>query len=406
MRGTVVASLRTSIVAVVAGCSLALLSGPPASALATGSDWSQNGGGATRHASNPGERVLGRSNVSELRLQSGVFAGDCACGMVRPIVSGGVVYTENLVNAWGAIEAWDEQSGAFLWATQAFSPTNNFAVSDGVVVASDFSTANLYGFSTADGSLLWTAAAGNSDVQPVIANGVIYVDHGFIQALDLHTGAILWNGPGIGTDGHSGPAVWHNEVFQYDTNGNIQAFDTRDGHRLWSTPCTASEAAIDQSPMVLDGVVYEGASCALDAVTGVPVWPTTTHLSVTSDATGGSRVFTGYRFGTSQGQFVRVEAVDPKSGATLWHHDLLMGNYWSQPLGQGPVVANGIVYFTDASASTDLNAPTTIIRAYSTKTGRQLWHSKQFTGVIWGISVADGRLWALIGTNVRSFATA
>jgi outer membrane protein assembly factor BamB len=387
---------------------MALLAGAPASALTTGSDWSQNGGGAARHASNPGEHVLGRSNVSALRLQSGVFVGDCACGMVRPIVSGGVVYTENHVTGGGAIEAWDEQTGAFRWATQAFSPTNNFAVSDGVVVASDFTTANLYGFSTADGSLLWTAAAGNSDVQPVIGNGVVYVDHGFIQALDLHTGAIIWNGPGIGTDGHSGPAVWHNEVFQYDTNGYIQAFDTGDGHQLWSTPCngTASDGAIDRSPMVLDGVVYDGANCAIDAISGTPVWPNTSRLSVTSDATGGSRVFTGYRFGNTNGQFVRAEAVDPKTGTTLWHHDMLIGSLWSQPLGQGPVVANGVVYFTDASASTDINAPTTVIRAYSTKTGRELWHSKQFNGVIWGISVADGRLWAMIGTDVRSFAAA
>ena len=64
-----------------------------------------------------------------------------------------------------ALAAWDEQSGAFLWATEAFTPVNTFAVSDGVVVASDFFTANLYGFSTTDGSLIWTAAAGNSEVQ-------------------------------------------------------------------------------------------------------------------------------------------------------------------------------------------------------------------------------------------------
>jgi outer membrane protein assembly factor BamB len=115
-------------------------------------------------------------------------------------------------------------------------------------------------------------------------------------------------------------------------------------------------------------------------------------------------MFTGYRFGNSHGNFVRAEALDPKTGATLWHHDLLEGNLWSQPLGQGPVVANGVVYFADSSASTDLNAPTTVIRAYNTKTGAELWHSKQFNGQIWGISVADGRLWALIGTTVRSFA--
>jgi outer membrane protein assembly factor BamB len=398
--------MRISIVAAVAGCSLALLTGGSASALTTSSDWSQNGGGAARHASNPAEHVLGRGNVSGLRLQPTSFADDCPCGMIRPIVSGGVVYTQNHVTGGSAIEAWDEHTGAFVWATQPFSLTNNFAISDGVLVASDFITANLYGFSTADGSLLWTAAAGNSDVQPVIANSVVYVDHGFIQALDLHTGAIIWNGPAIGTDGHSGPAVWDNEVFQYDVNGYIHAFDTSDGHQLWSTQCNNPgwDGAIDRSPMVLNGVVYDGASCAIDALTGVPVRPNTSLLSVTSDATGGVRMFTGYRFGNSHGNFVRAEALDPKTGATLWHHDLLEGNLWSQPLGQGPVVANGVVYFADSSASTDLNAPTTVIRAYNTKTGAELWHSKQFNGQIWGISVADGRLWALIGTTVRSFA--
>lgn len=368
--------------------------------------WAQNGGGATRHASNPGETVLGRSNVSGLRLQPGGFANDCFCGMIRPLISDGVVYAQNRVTGGDAIEAWDEQTGAFLWVTQAYSPVNNIAVSDGVVVASEFINANLYGFSTTDGSLIWTAAAGNSDVQPLIANGVVYVDHGFIQALDLHTGAIIWNGPSVTSDGHSGPTLWHNELFQYDVAGKIDAFDSSDGHLLWSTACNnpSYDGAIDRSPMVLSGVVYDGASCAIDAVSGAPVWPNTSLLSVTSDATGGSRVFTGYRFGTSAGEFVRAEALDPKTGAALWHHDLLMGNLWGQPLGQGPVEANGVVYFTDASASTDLTAPTTIIRAYSTKTGRQLWHSGKIGQAVWGLSIADGRLWAIIGTNVRYWA--
>jgi outer membrane protein assembly factor BamB len=47
--------------------------------------------------------------------------------------------------------------------------------------------------------------------------------------------------------------------------------------------------------MELNGVVYEGSGCAINATTGTPVWnlPTSNHISVTADATGGRRIFTG-----------------------------------------------------------------------------------------------------------------
>jgi outer membrane protein assembly factor BamB len=388
-RGTPMTRRSFTVAFLISSIAAALLAPAAADATVGQSNWSQNGAGPARHAANAAETQLDSSTVGQLTLVAGGFANDCHCTM-RPIISDGVVYSQVLDVGGARINAWDEQTGAFLWATQVYSPINNFAVSDGVIVASENFFANLYGFSTADGSLIWTAAAGNSDVQPVIANGVVYVDHGFVQALDLHTGAILWNGPNVNGTGLSGLTVGVNgsEVFQY-AGGSLFAFDTADGHQLWSTACAIpGRNAGDRSPMVLRGVVYDGAGCAIDAITGTAIWNISANrLSLTNDATGGSRVFAGYEWGTSSGQvYDRMAALDRKTGHVLWYHDV-PSDFHSDGLGEGPIVANGLVYFTDR------NFGQTTIKAYDAKTGKRVWKSQPVSHV-YGISIADGRIWA------------
>jgi outer membrane protein assembly factor BamB len=366
-----------------------------ATATITHDNWAQNAAGPSRQAYNPTETRISSTNVGRLALAAGGFTDSCNCGMIRPIVSDGVVYTEVANSGVTAVEAWDEQSGSPLWTTDTpITLTNTFAVSDGVVVASDFNTANLYGFSTTDGSLIWTAAAGGSDVQPLIANGVVYVDHGFIQALDLHTGAIIWNGPNLNDNGQSGPTVWANgnEVFQYAGN-SIYAFDTSDGHQLWATACTIQGSQhSDRSPMVLDGIVYEGSGCAINATTGTPVWNLTSNrVSLTADATGGRRIFTGYQVSKNGTVYARIAALNRNTGAVLWHHDI-PSNFNPTALGEGPVTANGIVYYTDRTG-TD-----TVIKAYDTDTGQRIWKSDPASGV-YAISIADGRVWAVFAND-------
>jgi outer membrane protein assembly factor BamB len=367
----------------------------PSSAVATTThaDWAQNGSGSARHANNAAETQISASNVSQLTLSSGGFTNDCLCGSIRPIVSDGVVYSEAHVTGGVAIEAWDEQTGAFLWATPTITLANNFAVSDGVLVAADF-FGDLVGFSTVDGSQLWSSASGGMSAQPVIANGVVYVDYGHIQALDLHTGAILWTGQPLDDLSRSGPTVGVNgtEVFQY-AGGSIYAFATGDGHLLWSTACTTPGAnGGDRSPMVLHGVVYDGAGCALDATTGTPVWNIpTSRVSITNDATAGTRIFAGYEWGTNGHTYDRMAALDRHTGGVLWYHDVL-SDLNPGGLGEGPIVANGLVYFTDR------NFGQTTIKAFDTQTGKRVWKSQAVSGV-YAISIADGRVWAVFDND-------
>jgi outer membrane protein assembly factor BamB len=377
---------KLSLVALFVAGSVALAAPSGADATTSYINWSQNGAGGARHASSPDPQIRS-GNVAQLALAAGGFANDCQCTM-RPIISDGVVYSQLQAIGGARIEAWNEQTGAFLWATQVYHPQGNFAVSDGVVVAADF-FGNMYGFSTVDGSQLWSSPSGGSSAQPVIANGVVYVTYGHIQALDLHTGAILWTGQPLDDLGASGPTVGANgtEVFQYAGN-TIFAFDTSDGHPLWSTACTIHGAGggHERSPMVLHGVVYEGAGCAVNATTGAPVWNIPTNLvSLTNDATGGSRVFTGYEWGTNTASYDRMAALDRTTGAVIWSHD--EPHQFGGDLGEGPIVANGLVYFTD-----NKNGQITI-KAFDTRTGKLVWKSPPVTGV-YGISIADGRVWA------------
>jgi outer membrane protein assembly factor BamB len=108
---------------------------------------------------------------------------------------------------------------------------------------------------------------------------------------------------------------------------------------------------------------------------------------LTNDATGGSRVFAGYEWDTSSGQvYDRMAALDRKTGHVLWYHDV-PSDFHSDGLGEGPIVANGLVYFTDR------NFGQTTIKAYDAKTGKRVWKSQPVSHV-YGISIADGRIWA------------
>ena len=382
----------------------ALAIAPPAAASASPSDWLQSGANAARHADNRGETILSRSTVAGLRQSAITFPSDCNAG--RPILSGGVLYTAVHVASSCQIEAFAD-NGASIWTTNTTggSYSNNFAVADGVLVAPDF-FGELRAFDTTDGSLLWTAPSGGSSAQPVIDNGVVYVDYGHVQALDLHTGNVLWTGPVIDTNGQTTPAVWHDELFVV-VNSAIYSFDTGDGHNLWSAVCSGPIGG-DASPMILKGIVYVSSRCAVDAVTGDTVAlkvPKNLQLPTSADATGGARIFGSYRWGTSSSrQYATLEAFTPGIGGQLWHHDFpfnIFSGAW--PFGYGPIAANGVLYVADQTTSSP-TTQTTILRAFNPRTGRQLWHSKPINAWIFGISVADGRLWAnVVGGTIRSW---
>lgn len=182
----------------------------------------------------------------------------------------------------------------------------------------------------------------------------------------------------------------------------MHAFDGSDGHELWSAPCTNPDGSANRAPMVLKGVVYDG-GCAFDTATGDPVWTfPSSRLSVTADATGGQRIFTGVRWGnTTRGDLARFEAVDPATGKVLWHHDYPNPELLGAPFGEGPVVAGGVVYVAHKLD----NAHDTIIRAYDAHTGHELWHSKTVKNV-YSVSIADGRIWGAFWDShlVRSWS--
>jgi outer membrane protein assembly factor BamB len=80
-----------------------------------------------------------------------------------------------------------------------------------------------------------------------------------------------------------------------------------------------------------------------------------------------------------------MAALDRNTGQVIWSHDVA-SDLSSSGLGEGPIVANGLVYFTDRTFGQ------TTIKAFDTQTGKRVWTSPVTN--VYAISIADGRIWA------------
>jgi outer membrane protein assembly factor BamB len=120
---------------------------------------------------------------------------------------------------------------------------------------------------------------------PVVADGVLYTQDldSNVHAIDLHSGRRIWtkeyHDPNVGPNGVT---VAAGRIYGA-TNTSAFALDSGDGHELWHTPLTRSEAeAIDMAPGYHDGTVFVstalrsggsiGILWALDAATGHRRW--------------------------------------------------------------------------------------------------------------------------------------
>jgi len=200
----------------------------------------------------------------------------------------------------------------------------------------------------------WTfTTAGDVSATPAVVNGVAYFPDwgGYLNAVKIRTGALLWKRPISGYDGvassvsRTSPAVAKGVVYIGDQNGaHLMAIKATTGQLLWITQLdTHPSAIITQSPLVYKGVVYDGVSSSEQYAASLP----------------------GYACCTFRGSMTAVKA---KTGKVLWKTYMVPDNggvtggysggaVWSttpalDPASDTLYITTGNNYMIPASATT------------------------------------------------------
>ncbi len=167
----------------------------------------------------------------------------------------------------------------------------------------------LYKVDADDGDLHWRFMSA-SEVQrkPILYGGLLYFSNAndTIVALDPKTGEMKWNyhrAPigGMSVAGYAGPAALDDRVFFAFSDGQVMAFDAKEGASLWQPVDLTAEVEqaqgyqvpkyfdVDTTPLVsristgpvVFVATYAGGLFALDAGTGAQVWSNDRVLGVT-----------------------------------------------------------------------------------------------------------------------------
>jgi polyvinyl alcohol dehydrogenase (cytochrome) len=235
--------------------------------------------------------------------------------------------------------------------------------------------------------LRWSApTAGDVSATPAVVGGAVYFPDfgGMFWKLDARTGAVIWSRRVADYTGVTGdvsrtsPAVTGHTVYIGDLSGaHLMAIDTRTGDLRWMVQLDSHPAAIlTQSPLVRDGVVYEGVSSGEEALAANPTYPCCTFrgsLSAVDAATGAVRwkrfmlPDNGGRPGGYSGNAVwsSTPAVDP-SGRTVY---ITTGNNYDVPASVTACQSAG-------GSAADCLAPDDhldAVVALDTRTGRIRW---------------------------------
>ena len=245
----------------------------------------------------------------------------------------------------------------------------------------------LYKVSAKDGALRWRFMS-NAEVsrRPVLQNGLLYAVNAndTLLALEPDTGKVRWTqhrSPAAGMEvaGYAGPMVFRGKVYTGFSDGNVVAYDALTGVERWQPVDLAAEAEqtlgevpqqldVDTTPvpnMLANGPVvyvasYAGGVFALDAETGVQVWPNTA-VSGVSDLMlwrepahvrrdGGppepERSVLIAASGTSG-----LWGLDPETGRELWRREVPSGGV------SAPVAINGALLVTASRLGVFLISP-------------------------------------------------
>ena len=200
-----------------------------------------------------------------------------------PTVVEGTVYLATGNGEAGSVHAVDAATGEGLWSTAIgggvfFGPS----VSDGVAVAASTATGRVVALDSSTGDLLWERSETISITLPAIDAGKVYLGtsnesftSGSVLALDLQTGAEVWEVEGHGDTQGSSPVLYDDLVILGShTAGSVSAYDATTGELVWNhfvgSAVTSSVAATTSG--VILGASQNWSVYALDATTGDLLW--------------------------------------------------------------------------------------------------------------------------------------
>lgn len=160
---------------------------------------------------------------------------------------------------------------------------------------------------------------GSYSSSPIIAKGVVYSQDlsSNVQAIDLHTGKVLWTRSYESPDqGPNGLVVAAGRVYGA-TATSAFALDEKTGQQVWSITLVRNQhEGIDMAPGYRDGIVF---------VSTVP---------------GNNRKFYG------GGGVGILWALDGATGRQLWHFDTVPTTLWSAP--RADINSGGGLWYTPA----------------------------------------------------------
>jgi outer membrane protein assembly factor BamB len=269
-----------------------------------------------------------------------------------PAVADGFTYVGTTGGVFNAVRIAD---GALAWTFSAGRPIFGRALVEGDAVYFVCDSGQLFKLNRADGKELWRYELGDGAVarvlphpnvfdwdwqgpQPVIAGDVLFVgagDGGF-HAVDVATGARRWR---FTTGGkiRNAALVDGARVILGGADKIVYALERATGKELWRH---VTEAEIDAAPVSHDGKILVGnrggGLYALSAATGERLWRTYFWGSWVEST---PVVVDGVIY-IGASDLRRVSAIDPADGRVIWRSDVF-GWSWGTPLVVGDRIDAG-----------------------------------------------------------------
>ena len=279
----------------------------------------------------PAELVDFEATASPTRIwKASAGKGDGPTGVRQGAwIADGVVYAGSVE---GGVRAFDLQSGRSLWHHDSeLRLSGGPGAGDGLVVAGSLD-GEVVALDAATGALRWTAKVPSEVIaRPAIGQGLVVVrsNDGRVTAFDAASGEQRWfwgrELPSLTVRGNAPVALAPGHAFAGTDEGYVIALSLADGRLLWEQPVAMPEgrtelermADVDGAPVIDGGVVfassYKGRTMAFEGPSGRPLWA--------AENGGAGSV------GLADDRVVVSDAA-----GTVWGIDKYVGTaYWQQP---------------------------------------------------------------------------
>ena len=275
--------------------------------------------------------------------------------------SGGVAISNGFVfvtTGVGQVVALNLTDGKNVWQQNIGVPIRTAPAIKGGNIYITAHNNRLFVLAAKDGSLVWTHSGIDEPLAllggaaPAIGDDIMVVPYssGEIYALRVKDGRYLWHDAlsfNVQADPFSSlvdvdaaPVIDGERIYAVNYNGQISAFNLKNGERLWERNISAT-----QMPWLAGNMLYlvteQGDLVAIEKTMGIVTW--ITKLDARLSASKEERYWSGPVM--AGGRLIVVSndgsalSVDPKTGEVMKHVKLPSG------VNVPPVIANGTLYF-------------------------------------------------------------